>query len=954
MSELLRAFAKRSPQPLTQNSITSYGIETHPENHQSERFMRWHSLCKTNSVSALKEDMTEFLQGGDSIKQIDDLGPIWSQIIRKFFSIGQEIKYDNALKIIEESSGSSSRRDGALLFRDPVSAIADTTLSLAYLKNLGHRENIDYQSAIKVMAFVESTFTADRRVTVSNVRRYFERPVLLPWCFFYTDPCGEAISLDIPFPFMDPALTKTRKEEDAKGCTSDNCKCHLNEECLKQSNCCAKPRIDLIDLLIVKESTKGYVAGDLSYIKNVLEGENLSTRHRRLERTEELIETQEDIRQFEERYLQTEEKASLQQETENVLRQDRAFDAGLTTNSHFGVKIGGMYDIGGGTNTTTNISSKDSKTFTNKQVRDYSKDTIDRATKQVEAKVRKLVSTKRLFETEEKNRHTFDNTAGKNINGQYLYVNKLSRAQVYNYGRKAVLDLVLPEPAALYKRLFENKFPGIEPLEPHLPAIDPTTITPENYESLIAQFGLKDVPAPPAFITTVVVTLEDTPGDPKGDKNKSGSHTYVHRCTIPAKYVGNSMSVVNIRLNYNKDGGVSISATLGPNGDMVFHQINGANNLGIAIPLPSIEGSNEIIVHTWDVTEYTWIMTVHCELKDEFKDQWRNEVFAKIDEVRQKALDEYEKALAEYKKEKEEFDAKEEALRKERYNKNPFINRETEKAELKRMAISYISCQFFDQFDAMKHKVEPCGYPEMFLKEAEEEGKFVQFFEQAFNWNLITYIFYPYFWGKKCSWGDKIKEEAGDLIFEKFLQAGSCRVLIPIRDGFFDYMTYFLLTGEIWGGTGTTPLPNDPHYISLAQEIKEQKENFNTEREGTVDVTKGKNTVVLNNTDHYWDIISNSLNVMNINADIDREIFLDFQVYRIVGIQPNPAVTTPDSWIITIDRNYEGVTQTNMKWSTGAVFVGAPWDFITPTTLTFLREKSVCLPSYPLEECVEV
>src|SRR6185503_20310262 len=114
------------------------------------------------------------------------------------------------------------------------------------------------------------------------------------------------------------------------------------------------------------------------------------------------------------------------------------------------------------------------------------------------------------------------------------------------------------------------------------------------------------------------------------------------------------------------------------------------------------------------------------------------------------------------------------------------------------------------------------------------------------------------------------------------------------------------------------------------------------------------NTITLNSTDYYWDVILSSLNVTNINADIDREILLDFKGYRIVDIQPNPAVPTNDSWIITLERNYEGTSQTAMKWSTGAVFVGAPWEFVTPTTLTFLREKSICLPCYPLKECVEV
>ena len=165
------------------------------------------------------------------------------------------------------------------------------------------------------------------------------------------------------------------------------------------------------------------------------------------------------------------------------------------------------------------------------------------------------------------------------------------------------------------------------------------------------------------------------------------------------------------------------------------------------------------------------------------------------------------------------------------------------------MAISYFSCQFFNQFDAMKNRVKPCGYPEMDIAEAEEEGRFIRFFEQAFNWNLMTYIFYPYFWGRKCTWPDKLKEESNDLIFRQFLSAGSARVVVPIRDGFYDQVQWFLTTGEIWGSNGTIPVPGDPHFVSLAQEIKEQKGNYYADREGTLDVTNGSDVVTLNGSD---------------------------------------------------------------------------------------------------------
>ncbi len=945
MTELIRLFTKRSPVILNQNSIHSFGIQTHPENYQSARFGNWETLCKANNAESLKAEMLKFLQSKDSITKLDDLGKKWNKIIPSFFAIGNEINKEKAYQIIKESKIESLFCEDKVIFINQFTAIADTILSLSFHKNLGHKDNIDYQSAIKVMAFTERCFDSKMQIPDLNIVEYFKKPILLPSCFFRIDPCSEVINSNTRVPFL-AEQSSTRNNENIKGCISGNCTCYENEECVKQSKCCVKPRIDLIDLMVVKDYTKCYQAGDLSFIKNVLEGEILSTKHRRLERTEELIETESDIRQFEERYLQTEDKTSLHKETEDVLKQDKAIDAGLTTNSSIGAEFE-VFKFGGGTNSTTNLSSSQSKTQTNKDVRDYSKDVIDRATKQLEEKVRKLSSVKRIFETEEKNKHVFDNSKGENVNGQYLYVNKVSRAQVYNYGKTAVIDLILPEPSTLYKRLLEKKYTGVLPTKQDKIVIDPNAITPDNYKLLINQFGLKDVELPPEMSKDVVIHIN-------GEIEKKHAAEYNQRdgisVSIPDDYVTNSMEWAISSFNWNDDGKTSMGATLG--GLMLVYSWGGTSNSQIY--LPALDGIQPIGFYVWGVRDYDLMLTVHCILKNEILIKWKMSVFEKITELNQTNLEKYEKAIAEYKKDKEEFDAKEAELKKERYNKNPFINRETEKAELKRMAISYISCQFFDQFDSMKSKVEPCGYPEMNIREAEQEAKFIQFFEQAFNWNLLTYIFYPYFWGKKCSWGKNLKEESGDLIFEKFLQAGSCRLLIPIRNGFFDYVSYFITTGEIWGGTGTTPLPNDPHYVSLAQEIKEQNQNFNTERLGRINATNGNIAVILNGTDYYWDNILNVINTANVNADLDREILLDYKFYRIVSIVPNTAVMTHDSWIITLERNYEGVTQTNMMWSTGAVYIGAPWEFVTPTTLTFLRDKSSCLPCYPLKECKEL
>ena len=68
------------------------------------------------------------------------------------------------------------------------------------------------------------------------------------------------------------------------------------------------------------------------------------------------------------------------------------------------------------------------------------------------------------------------------------------------------------------------------------------------------------------------------------------------------------------------------------------------------------------------------------------------------------------------------------------------------------------------------------GYPEFDVAEATAEGQVVRFFEQAFEWNNLTYLFYPYFWGRKSRWLDVFPLDDPDPQFRDFLRAGSARV----------------------------------------------------------------------------------------------------------------------------------------------------------------------------------
>jgi hypothetical protein len=95
-----------------------------------------------------------------------------------------------------------------------------------------------------------------------------------------------------------------------------------------------------------------------------------------------------------------------------------------------------------------------------------------------------------------------------------------------------------------------------------------------------------------------------------------------------------------------------------------------------------------------------------------------------------------------------------------------------------------------------------------------------KFLEQAFEWTIMDYTFYPYFWADRKQWQEMYLSENTDTLFRSFLQAGMARVIVTVKPGFEKAVQYFLETGKVWLG-GETPIIGDPLYMSITQEIQE-------------------------------------------------------------------------------------------------------------------------------------
>lgn len=779
------------------------------------------------------------------------------------------------------------------------------------------------------------------------------------------------------------------------------CWSEADERCLPQNPCCMQLNSYVTDLLTVRQTALRYEASDIAHIQNVMAGETIARTHETLLETEEYSETETRKSRSSEHDHQTSERFELQEAAQKTLTQDFAADAGITASAKYGPP-GSQVAV----TTDANVSYASSKSEAQQQAKTFARSVTQRSVLKLQEETRTLSSFRVLRRITEKNLHQFDG-GSQHIIGQYYWVDKVSDAQVMNWGRRMMYEFVVPEPAALYKELMRRraekaKTPEEDIPEPPFPQIEPGDITRSTYMNHCAYYGVAGEAPPPKTLHGFVSLTGQPSTVPKYAVPLTASAA--KPIPIPEGYYAAKAHFTGAffwsHWQKNEHGEVDDAEpnaawiSIGSTTEVFWRNVqqpeinrsislnDEASNSGAAMPVELI---------SMGIEAYSIQVEVEFEITAELEDEWRFGIYRRI-------MEKYARDLAEY-------EAKKAAVKPEPLfeikGRSAGINREMEQTELKRQLISIISCQHFDRFKAMLRKVRPCGYPQLDFQKAEEEGAFIQFFEQAFEWKQMMYLFYPYFWGDKCDWSETIETDSGDALFDKFLSAGAARVQVPVRPGFEPQMLHYETTGETWLGQGRPDYDEDsPHYVAMHEEFRNQTGNFQEDREGLVDLdfdfndgngnplTSAPEQVMIKGTDRYWDWIGQvdpahpsdwgGIDFTAVGEDIDREIVIHRKSYRIVAIdiyrgadagnpphvptqasqEADPGFIAGLKWIVTLDRKVEtqpGVPRKHIMFAVGAIYAGAPWEIVTPTNLVWLRPSGKdgydnCLPhSLPVE-----
>ncbi len=304
------------------------------------------------------------------------------------------------------------------------------------------------------------------------------------------------------------------------------------------------------------------------------------------------------------------------------------------------------------------------------------------------------------------------------------------------------------------------------------------------------------IPIPMEIGKTGATILAESPSDPLKDRiNKDAYSLSQERYTIN----GNLLSLVykDPTERFELDGVTVGTTTTSITGD--FDKVP-------FFPIDKDIEALALSVSTRGIDTISGNVQIEFKITEKLMISWKMKV--------------YEKIMAAYYELKNDADEKAAQQRVREgvqiRGNNPLYNKEIIETEIKKHCIELLRERDYTDFDGIKADSEK--EPVMDYTQIVDEGKIIQFFEQAFEWNYIAYKLYPYFWSRPSDWKEKMSFKDPDPLFNKFLNSGAVRVVVPIREGYNDIVDFFISSGKIWENS---PVIGDEIYMSIAEELAE-------------------------------------------------------------------------------------------------------------------------------------
>ena len=264
------------------------------------------------------------------------------------------------------------------------------------------------------------------------------------------------------------------------------------------------------DLMLVEQELLRFELGEIAHIENVLKSEVRARNFRTTTTTETSTLTETETIEEKTQDLSSTERFELQIESENVINENTNIDTGITINASYGPSID--------TTAHFNYTNSTAKQKSNRASTQFSRETTSRATNRIQKRTLERQFTKTVNEIEERNKHSFDNTGGPgNITGVYRFVDKVYQAQVINYGKRLMLEFIVPEPAAFLRyAMTKQTINGVTQIKPEPPgycknnifiALEPKHIDRDNYLYWAGKYLAEDIVPPPNIFQIIAGSI---------------------------------------------------------------------------------------------------------------------------------------------------------------------------------------------------------------------------------------------------------------------------------------------------------------------------------------------------------------------------------------------------------------------------------------------------------------
>ncbi len=556
-------------------------------------------------------------------------------------------------------------------------------------------------------------------------------------------------------------------------------------------------QVGIADYRKVVQEVCCYVPGEVSHIENVLKGEYKERATRRLRRSENTLETSAERETENLTDTTSTERNEMHNEVSQVLSKDQSVTANASVSGNIGKTIN--FNVAAGY--ASNSSQSDSAS----QAVSYAKDVTARAMDRVVQKITERRTLKMIDEFEESNKHGFDNRGegAENISGVYRWIDKVYKNQVVNYGRRLMYEIMVPEPARFLTKATPVANGTMQvlqkPIDPRTIVNDASGLNVGNYQSIAAKYNAAVTPCPHSTLEISKAFKLDGTG---------GTSALAVDVDLPDGYMAtHAYGSYAFMFHPDNQECPGYTVNIGQYQESATG-IYGANIKMIASSIGNIEKKVAIGLNCSDIGAFSASIVLMCQLTDAGKRQWQDETFAAILEAYEKKMEAYERALADAVAKTAAADAPTNGTQY-----NPLQSRSIEMAELKKNCLQLMLEPYGNPLGVKT--IKPNGHININSTLSVHSNK-VRFFEAAFEWEVMSYIFYPYFWADEAEWQNKFNQADGDPLFKAFLQSGMGKVLLSVRPGFEEAVLYYLATGNIGDGKGLAL--DDELYLSILAE----------------------------------------------------------------------------------------------------------------------------------------